>query len=101
MSNPLYTKLPGRGWTWTGPSRVWLGEHHVLLVAGRTFFESYRRFFLKDIQAVIIRRTHAGKIWTGVWALAFVFFAGIALAINDPVGTPVLVGIAAPFGIAM
>lgn len=73
----------------------------MLLVQGRTFFESYRRFFLKDIQAVIIRRTHIGKIWTGVWSLAFLFFAGIALAVNDPVGTPVLVGIAAPFGLAM
>src|SRR5437868_5417157 len=101
MNAAPYTKLPGRGWTWTGRARAWLGEQHILLVTGRTFFESYRRFFFKDVQAVIVRRTHIGKIWSGVWALVFVFFAGIALAVNDPIGTPVLVGIAAPFGLAM
>jgi hypothetical protein len=67
MNRSSYTKLPGRGWSWIGPSRVWLGEHHVLLVLNRIFFESYRRFFLKDIQAIVVRQTHTGKIWSIIW----------------------------------
>jgi len=101
MKLSSYTKLPGRGWAWTGPSRVWLGEDHVLLVLGQVFFESYRRFFLKDIQAVIVRRTHTGKTWSGIWAAGLLFFAGIAALVGDRTAALILLGIATPFGIAL
>lgn len=101
MTASPYKKLPGRGWTWSGPSRVWLGEDHVLLVLNRTFFESYRRFFLNDIQAVIVQRTHTGKTWTGVWATAFIFFSLIALAVDDRIAALVLAGLGVPFFVAL
>jgi hypothetical protein len=101
MTRPGYTKLPGRGLTWGGPSRVWLGGDHVLLVLTRGYSETYRRFFFKDIQGIIVRRTHVGKIWNAIWASFLVFFALLALLVNDNPGSIVLGCIAAPFGIAL
>ncbi len=97
----LYTKLPGRGWTWTGPSRLWLGEDHVLLVGSQTFYESYRRFFFADLQAIVVQRTHTGKIWNGVWASGLLFFATLTMLTDDRTLASVLLGMGAPFGIAL
>jgi hypothetical protein len=101
MNQMPYQRLPGRGWTWTGPSRVWLGEDHLLLVLGRGFYESYRRFFLNDIQAVIVRRTHTGKTWNAIWLMGLVFFGTIAALVPDPTGRAILVGLATPFAVGL
>lgn len=101
MAASSYQKLPGRSSTWTGPSRVWLGEDHVLLVSSRTFTETYRRFFFSDIQAIIVQRTKMGMIWNAVWGGLLGFFAIIALAVPDPTATAVLLTISAPFGVAL
>ncbi len=101
MSKTEYKRLPGRGLTWTGPSRLWLGTDHVLLVLGRGFFESYRRFFLNDIQAVIVRRTHTGKIWAALWIIGLLLFGSIAAVVSDPMGQGILLAIAAPFAVAL
>ena len=100
MSQSPYQKLPGRGLTWTGFSRVWLGADHVLLVRGHTWTESYRRFFFHDIQALLVRRTHAGKIWNAVWGGAAAFFAIIALML-DGTASLVVAGLGAPFAVGL
>jgi hypothetical protein len=101
MSKTGYQRLPGRGLTWTGPSRLWLGEDHVLLVLGRGFYESYRRFFLNDIQAILVRRTHTGKIWNAIGALGLLFFGSIAAVVPDPIARGILVSLAAPFALGL
>ena len=101
MTTSRYKRLPGRGITWGGPSRVWLGDDHVLLVLTRGYSETYRRFFFNDIQGVIVRRTHIGKIWNAVWASFFAFFGLLALIVNDNPGSMILACIAAPFGAAL
>ena len=86
--------------TWAGPSRVWLGADHVLLVLTRGYVESYRRFFFNDVQAFIIHPTSAGKIWNGIWGgLAGVFILP-ALAVSD-VARIVLLCLGAPFLVAL
>src|SRR4051812_45233823 len=100
MKTSHYKRLPGRGWTWGGPSRVWLGEDHVLLVLNRVFLESYRRFFFNDIQAVLMRRTQTGKVFNIIWSLSALFFAVIALQL-DEVAAIILWCIAAPFAVAL
>lgn len=100
MTSSRYTKLPGRGWTWAGPSRVWLGDDHVLLVRSRTFFEAYRRFFFNDIQGFVVRRTDIGKLWNGIWALFVLMFTLLSLAF-ETAGMIVMLSIAAPFFIAL
>jgi hypothetical protein len=100
MNGPRYTRLPGHGWTWTGPSRVWLSDDHILLVRSRTFFETYRRFFFHDIQGIIVRRTNIGKLWNGIWGLFALLFGLLSLAF-DGVGTMIVLSLAAPFVIAL
>jgi hypothetical protein len=100
MNTPRYQQLPGRGATWSGPSRLWQGEDHILLVLTRGYTEAYRRFFFNDIQAVIVRRTHTGKIWNAVWALMAAFFAFIALQLDGGAALT-LWCLSAPFAIAL
>jgi hypothetical protein len=100
MNTSRYTKSPGRGWTWTGPSRVWLGDDHVLLVRNRIFFENYRRFFFNDIQGVVVRRTDLGKMWNGIWASFALLFGLLSLAFESA-GMIVMLSLAAPFAIAL
>jgi len=60
---PFYRKLPGRGLSFGGIGRLWLAEDHVLEVESLLVSERYRRFFLKDIAAVVIRRTKVRLYW--------------------------------------
>ena len=59
-----YTRLPGRRRLTLGFSRnsLWLGKDHVLHVINRGYTEDYRRFYNKDIQAILMRQTASGKI---------------------------------------
>jgi hypothetical protein len=52
-----YSKLPARAIGWAGPARLWLGPDHLLQVTSTTINERYRRFYLRDIEALLIRRT--------------------------------------------
>lgn len=58
--DPAYRKLPGRGLSWTGFARNWIAEDHLLEVNSLLVSERYRRFFLRDISALVVRRT---KVW--------------------------------------
>lgn len=57
-----YTKLPGHGLRYAfgvtaTRCRLWLGDDHLLAVDSTLINEEYRRFYFRDIEAVIIRRT--------------------------------------------
>ena len=100
MSKPPYQKLGGRGMTWGGPSRVWLGADHVLLVLTRGYVEVYRRFFFPDVQAFIVHPTSIGKIWNGIWGSLAGAFILPAFALSD-VARIVLLCLGAPFLVAL
>ena len=62
-----YKRLPGRSGayiSWFDPSRyqLWLGEDHLLHLSWTNFSESYKRFYLKDIQTIVLSRTMRGRI---------------------------------------
>jgi hypothetical protein len=72
MSNKAkeYRRLPGRGIRRQGflsvtvsarRTRLWLGPDHLLAVDSQWYSEDYRRFYFRDIQAIIIRKTINGK----------------------------------------
>lgn len=86
--------------TWGGPSRVWLGADHVLLVLTRGYAEVYRRFFLNDIQGFVVQPTATGKMWNVIWGVLAVVFLLPAFAVSD-VGRIVLLCLGAPFVIAL
>lgn len=46
---------------------LWLGDDHLLAMESTGYSEEYTRFYFKEIQAVITRRTVAGKVWNAVF----------------------------------
>jgi hypothetical protein len=57
-----YRALPGSAPSFSvGFTRnsLWLGNDHVLFIKRHGYVEDYKRFYFKDIQAILIRRTSA------------------------------------------
>ncbi len=70
----IYRRLPGRPFSPFGVSSFWHGPDHLLLVESAFFKERYRRFYYKDIQAVVMHRTSLHWVWTALWSgLALLF----------------------------
>lgn len=87
-----YQRLPGRGMRKDGGvisthyarSRLWLADDHLLLVDDVYADQSVRRFFLKDIQSITLRRTNRFAITNAVLGVLFVFAALPAAAGDEP-----------------
>jgi hypothetical protein len=82
-AEPAYRRLPGRGRKTSGfisvgatVNTIWLASDHLLLresVYGLS--ETYKRFYFRDIQAFIVRRSPAWIGWISVLtALSLIFF---------------------------
>jgi hypothetical protein len=58
-----YRRLPGKkkGFLF-GYHTLWQGSDHLLQIYSRLGIEDYKRFYFNDIQAIITRKTAAGKI---------------------------------------
>jgi hypothetical protein len=52
-----YTRLPGRSLGVASRGSLWIAPDHVLLVHESLTGESYRRFFFRDIESIVIRAT--------------------------------------------
>src|SRR5215469_7002742 len=52
----------------TGLSSLWLGPDHILSVNSNGYVENYKRFYFRDIQAIIIQRTSRRAVWNGILA---------------------------------
>src|SRR5262249_54585927 len=65
MKEKTYQSLPGRGrrsgfvsfGIASGWCSLWLGPDHLLAVDSKNYQEEYKRFYYRDIQAFIARRT--------------------------------------------
>ncbi|MCD6052748.1 MAG: hypothetical protein K0Q55_4170 [Verrucomicrobia bacterium] len=86
-----YVKLPGSGSRESnlvvrgGGVKLWLGPDHILAVESDGYNENYKRFYLKDIQAIAIRRTADGKVINLLLCLPFFFFGLLGVFIDEPV----------------
>ena len=76
-----YTKLPGPSAGWSGRTRLWLAEDHLLEVNSTLVTERYHRFFLHDIRSVIAQRTKTGFYWN----VALASLAALVLALGGGV----------------
>jgi hypothetical protein len=62
-----YRRLPGRGrksgflHSIGGSCSLWQTDDHLLLVESNGITESYRRFYFKDIQAIVIQKTNFSR----------------------------------------
>ncbi len=93
----IYQKLPGKTRNFfTGFHRVWQGRDHLLAVDNRGFSEDYKRFYYKDIQALVMRKTAWGKIVNAIFGLVLsgFFFGAYKFAESTPEAAWVMGGIA-------
>jgi uncharacterized membrane protein len=90
-----YKRLPGRGWRREGNwvvsvrramCRLWLGPDHLLSAERSWYVEEYKRFYYRDIQAVIMRRTRGYFIANTILTALFICFSVFAL-VGGPVGS--------------
>ena len=66
-----YRKLPGRLRGIGYGASVWMAPDHLLLVRTRIFREEYKRFYLRDIQAIVMATRPRFLISTRSLAIAF------------------------------
>ena len=62
----------------TTRSSLWLGKDHVLSIEATNFTERYRRFYFRDIQAILIRRTKRRMTWN--WILLVLLIPALFVA---------------------
>jgi hypothetical protein len=71
----LYRRLPGKKKSFLlGYHTLWQGSDHLLQIYSRFGIEDYKRFYFNDIQAIITRKTAAGKIENSVLGALFGLF---------------------------
>jgi hypothetical protein len=85
-----YRKLPGRLRGIGFGASLWLAPDHLLLVRTRMFREEYKRFYLRDIQAIVMAarpRFHISTrclaialVWLFPWVFWLVLPAGFGIA---------------------
>ncbi len=68
MAERIYHRLPGRGRQFLNSSTLWEAADHLLLVQSHLVSESYRRFFFRDVQALVVCETKSGLVMTIVLA---------------------------------
>jgi hypothetical protein len=81
--NKEYLKIRGtkKGFL-IGKYTLWQGGDHLLQIYSRVGVEDYKRFYFNDIQAIITRKTIAGKIQNIVLGLLLLLFT-IPAVLND------------------
>ena len=60
-----YRRLPGRSFNVFHWDTVWYCDDHMLTVRALPGSDAYRRFFFRDIEAIVVRRTRA-RLWTNL-----------------------------------
>lgn len=60
-SNYQRLRVGGRGLT--GNSSYWVGPNHLLVVEVSNYVERYRRFYFRDVQAILIQASYARLGW--------------------------------------
>jgi hypothetical protein len=62
-NDPNYRRLKLGGAGLFGVSSLWLAADHLLVVEDAGYVEKYRRFYFKDIQALIVQQTSLRMWW--------------------------------------
>ncbi len=94
-----YSCLPGRSRQGYGifnssRYRLWLTSDHLLYVCTSPYFsESYKRFYLKDIQAISLTRTNKWRNITWIFGLITAFFGFFSIMSFFNWGTNSIAGI--------
>lgn len=81
-----YHRLPGRSFGLFQSHTLWRGDDHLLLVQTMPGGESYRRFYYRDIEAIVVRPTRV-RLWVNVVLLltaALSFLSVLLVYLGNP-----------------
>jgi hypothetical protein len=76
MPDTEYKRLTRPSWfAATGQSRssLWAGADHLLSVGADNFRESYKRFYFRDIQAILVQKSDRFRTWNIILGMIMVF----------------------------
>jgi hypothetical protein len=79
--NQRYRRLPGRRRGFIFGSSIWMGSDHLLLVKSARFREDYKRFYFRDIQAIVTAKAPRFHISTRSALIALLWLCALA-AVN-------------------
>jgi hypothetical protein len=82
MKQRPYHKLPGKRFFLFARRSLWQGPDHLLWVENNLMQEQYKRFYFKDIQAVILCRNQHRLFWTILWGTLLLLFGACGLAFS-------------------
>lgn len=80
-SNYKKVRLGGR--SWLNQSTYWIGPNHLLVVEVSNYVERYRRFYFRDVQAILVQNSSVRLGWiiglgTGAFGiLAILLYVGV------------------------
>jgi len=77
---PSYRKLPGRYRGWLESASLWIAADHLLSIKSDRFHEYYKRFYFRDIQALVITRCPRFRVSTRAFGVALVCIIAVAIA---------------------
>ncbi len=93
-----YRRIGGRLGRQLGPlplaisiARVMIGPDHILLIDGGLVFERYHRFYFRDIEAVIVRKTITRVLSLILMLILTALFALPAVFVTDEFARTVLI----------
>lgn len=57
----------------TPPASLWLGPDHLLSISSTGYSETYKRFYFRDIQAIVITSSIRRALWNWIWGVPMAF----------------------------
>ena len=69
MAESNYQRLTGRSYGLQGIGTLWLGDGYLLQVSSTLVSETYRRWYLVNVQELIARRSKKRMAWNIVWGI--------------------------------
>ena len=79
-SSPRYHKLPGRRRGFISSASLWTGADHLLSVKSDRLQEDYKRFYFRDIQAIVVTKVPRFLISTRAVALGALLLIAVLIA---------------------
>src|SRR5580704_19652177 len=70
-----YRKLPGQRRGILRGATLWLGSDHLLSIKSLRFREEYKRFHLRDVQAIVVARVPRFHLSTRAMGIACLWVA--------------------------
>jgi len=98
MNSPTserYRKLPGQRHGFLHGASLWMGSDHILAVKSLRFREEYKRFYLRDIQAIVVAARPRFHLSTRACGIAALWLAAAIAARNRAPWVPAVMFLAA------